>query len=74
MRSWSRAKRRHKRLPKCVSCDKPISRSEPDYVLVDHATQRKRFFHTRCGPAMGELVKPGGAYSVFYRDVNLEAN
>ena len=59
---------------KCASCKKRISRIEPDYVLVDLALKTRRYFHTRCAPAMGELVKPGGVYSVFYRDVNAEAN
>jgi hypothetical protein len=58
----------------CASCRKRISRSEPDYVFVDHAKDKRRYYHTRCAPAMGELVEPSGVYSVFYRDVNPEAN
>jgi hypothetical protein len=74
VRSWSRAKRQRKKLPRCARCENPIPRSEPDAVLVDHATGKKRFYHVRCASAMGKLVKPGSVYSVFYRDVNPEAN
>ena len=59
---------------RCACCKQRIARSEPDTVLVDHATNEKRFYHVRCTPAMSGLAKPGGVYSVFYRDVNAEAN
>ena len=59
---------------KCASCKKRIPNSEPDYVLVDHTSGKRRFYHVRCALAMVKLVKPGGVYSAIYRDVNPEAN
>jgi hypothetical protein len=59
---------------KCASCKKRIPNSEPDYVPVDHATGTKRFYHVRCALAMAPVLKPGGVYSAFYRDVGSEMN
>lgn len=73
MKSWSRTKRRRKKVPKCAACEKPIPRFVPDTVLVEYATGKKRFYHVRCAPAMGKLVKPG-VYHLIYRDVNPETN
>lgn len=58
----------------CADCKRRISTIESDYVFVDYAMNKRRYYHTCCAPAMGGLVKPGSVRSVFYCDVNAEAN
>jgi hypothetical protein len=77
MRTWARANRRRKRkLPKCVSCSKPIPRSEPDAILEDLATGRKFNYHERCSMSayiMLELDEPG-AWRITHRCIDERMN
>jgi hypothetical protein len=40
--------RRRKKLPRCISCEKPILRSEPDVILESLTVGGRLMFHERC--------------------------
>ena len=78
MRKWKRAHARKKRTPhKCVWCEQPISRAEPDAILQDlKGEKRPGYFHERCSMAAYALVVADepGAWRLTHRHIDPEAN
>jgi hypothetical protein len=79
MKSWSRVNRRRKKLPRCVACEKPIPRSQPDWVLQRLDTGERVFYHERChaGAVAGALavgmLEPG-VWILTHRSIEAAAN
>jgi hypothetical protein len=78
VRSWRRAaERRRRKLPKCVHCEKPIPRSEPDVTLERLGSAGgSLMFHERCGLDAYKALIGGesGAWRVVHRHIDAEAN
>ncbi len=72
----TKLKRVRKKQHRCVACEQPIPRSEPDAILEDLATGGKVYYHERCSMLAYTLVVAGepGAWHLTHRHVNPEAN
>ena len=77
MKTWRRAaERRKNKRRRCVACDHPISRAEPDAIFEDLATGGRVYYHERCSMLaymMVTLDEPG-AWRLTHRHINPEAN
>lgn len=72
----TKLRRHRKKQRRCVACEQPIPRSEPDAILEDLATGGKVYYHERCsvlGYAMVVADKPG-AWRLTHRHINPDAN
>lgn len=60
---------------KCASCKKRIPGHEPDLELTEVATDKVRYFHTRCERAVAALIlKHPTLYALNIRRVDASRN
>lgn len=80
MRKWARVnRRRNKKLPRCVACEKLIPRPEPDWVLQRLDTGERVFYHERChagavAGAMAVGMLEPGVWILTHRSIEATAN
>ena len=77
MRTWARAnRRRRKKPPKCVSCSKPIPRSEPDVTLENLNIGGRLYFHERCALDAYKALVGGepGVWRITHRHIDERMN
>ena len=68
--------RRRKKLPKCITCEKPIPRSEPDVILQHPRLRGQLYFHKRCALDAYKALIAGKPHSwrITHRHIDPEAN
>jgi hypothetical protein len=60
---------------RCAGCKERIPPSEPDFMLKDLLTGKRRFYHRRCEEAMfSRIAQAPAAYYWCFRHVDAEAN